>query len=167
MTLPEQYLQRLDSLQVKYRVIQHAPVRRMLDDQEAAFAGVIVVKNILFSVDGKLVLVLQDDQNRVDVHTLASVMGVSRSRVRMATNEELAAAMGVAPGLVSPLVLAEDTPVRVIISRQLTGRSALGFHFGDPARTAVISSADLLRFLRNLGVEPQITSIDGTKVQEG
>ncbi|WP_054750995.1 YbaK/EbsC family protein [Lacticaseibacillus thailandensis] len=160
MALPKQYLQRLDSLRIHYEVVGSAAA-----SPTPTGTKVMVVSNECLAVQGQPVLVLQAARYQVDRHKLATIYGVDADSIQPATPTQLTA-VGATSGHVSALTLPEDTHVPVVLSRQLVGRAALAFDLGAADQLVVISSADLLRFLRNLGVAPRITSVEGVAVQE-
>ncbi len=73
----------------------------------------------------------------------------------------MAAALGVAPGAVTPLALMNDDEHRVtaILDDVMLRNDPLNFHPLRNDRTTAIASADLVRFVRSSGHEPLIAAL--------
>lgn len=62
-----------------------------------------IVKSLCFMVEGQPVIVLAAGDRRVDDRKLATIYGVSRKKVKVATPEQCVEVFGYSPGSVPPL----------------------------------------------------------------
>jgi prolyl-tRNA editing enzyme YbaK/EbsC (Cys-tRNA(Pro) deacylase) len=62
-----------------------------------------IVKSIAFIVDGTPIVVLTSGDQRVDDRKIATIRGVGRKQVKIATPEQLVEIYGYAPGAMPPL----------------------------------------------------------------
>lgn len=63
-----------------------------------------IVKSIAFIVDGTPIVVLTSGDQRVDDRKIATIRGVGRKQVKIATPEQLVEIYGYAPGAMPPLL---------------------------------------------------------------
>jgi Cys-tRNA(Pro)/Cys-tRNA(Cys) deacylase len=128
-----------------HRVLAHAPTRTMRDaagnlDLDTAR----IVKTIAFRLrDGRIVLAALRGTRRVDYAKLAALLGVSRRDLAALAPDEVLEALGVAPGGVSPLPLA-DGAVALVDADVLDIAPTAYCGLGRPDRTLEIAPRDLL-----------------------
>jgi prolyl-tRNA editing enzyme YbaK/EbsC (Cys-tRNA(Pro) deacylase) len=77
-----------------------------------------IAKSILFLIDGAPVMVIASGNQRIDDRKLATLLGVSRKKVRTATAENCIEITGYAPGGVPPLGHRRDD-IRIFIEDSL------------------------------------------------
>lgn len=106
-------------------------------------------------------LVVVGDEKRVELKTLAGLLG--SSRLRFGAADRLKKHLGVDPGAVSLFAVVNDldNAVEVIIDRELWKSEAFQFHPLVNTSTLVISRDNLKRFLAQTGHEVQILDVPG------
>jgi Ala-tRNA(Pro) deacylase len=109
---------------------------------------------------GRLWLVTLLDDRRVDLNALSRRLGAAR--FSFGRPELLREVLGVEPGSVTPLAIANDTAGRVthVIDSGLLAAGTVNCHPLRNDATTAIGSADLLRFVRETGHEPVILDPD-------
>jgi Cys-tRNA(Pro) deacylase len=111
-----------------------------------------VVRSILFQVrPDEFVLVLVAGPSQVDWRKLRQL--VRRSRVRMATEEEVLEVTGYRVGTVSPFGV--KTPVRVMIDESVLKEEEISLGSGVRNTAIVMKSSDLYQALG----EPEVVSL--------
>jgi Ala-tRNA(Pro) deacylase len=161
---PDGLLARLDALGIGHRTVVHPPVftveesKALRPDLPGGHS-----KNLFLKPqkgEGPFLLAVLDEDRRVSVNALARGAGVAR--VGFATASDLMAQLGVEPGSVTPFGLVNTPPgtVRLIFDRQLMEAFEwVNFHPLTNTMTTAIRPADLLRFLRQLGHEPELVDL--------
>jgi Cys-tRNA(Pro) deacylase len=103
-----------------------------------------VVRSILFQVrPEEFVMVLAAGPDQIDWRKLRQL--VKRSRVRMATEEEVQRVTGYRVGTVSPFGL--QNPVRILIDESVLRQAEVSLGSGVRSVAIIIKSADLRRAL--------------------
>jgi len=136
----------LDSLGITHRVFRHekpvtsfeqaASERKQKPEQ--------IVRSILFQVrPGEFVMVLMAGSGQVDWKKLRQV--VKRSRVRMATEEEVLEVTGYRIGTVSPFGL--KTQVRVMMDASVLREEEISIGSGVRSVAIIMKSEDVRRAL--------------------
>ncbi len=121
-------------------------------------------KNLLLKdARGKLFLVTLRADRRADLKTLPALLG--GKRLSFASAETLHAALGVAPGSVTPLALVNDVAHRVAfaLDRALAEAEHIVTHPLVNTASVSLRTPDFFRLLRALGVEPAIIDLDGAR----
>jgi len=115
----------------------------------------------LFLKDNKgapwLVVALEDAL--LDLKALPGLIG--SHRLSFASADTLMAALGVAPGSVTPFALINDTACRVtvVLDRTMLEHRLLNYHPLVNTMTTAIAAGDLLAFIRDCGHEPLIVAL--------
>ncbi|MDJ0391477.1 prolyl-tRNA synthetase associated domain-containing protein [Roseomonas sp. E05] len=156
---PEGLLARLAALGIAARTVGHPPLHTVAESK--ALRGSLPgahAKNLFLKpkAPGPYLLVVLEEDRQVAVNALLRRLGVPRGQFTSAV--ELFAELGVRPGAVTPLALINSLPgrVRVVIDRALLdGVETVHFHPLVNTATTALAPADLLRFLRALGHEPE------------
>ncbi|CAH2598956.1 Prolyl-tRNA synthetase associated domain-containing protein [Rhodovastum atsumiense] len=118
-------------------------------------------KNLLLKDNrGQLWLVTMRAGLRADLKALAGLLGAKR--VSFASPATLLAALGLAPGAVSPLGLVNDATgqVRLALDRALLEAGRITCHPLVNTATVSLSSQDFARVLERLGVRPLVLDLD-------
>ena len=103
-----------------------------------------IVRSILFQIrPGEFVMVLVAGREQVDWRKFRQLVG--RSRVRMATEEEVLDVTGYRIGTVSPFGL--KNPVRVLIDESVLREEEISLGSGTRQMAIIMKSADLRRAL--------------------
>jgi Cys-tRNA(Pro) deacylase len=115
-----------------------------------------IVRSILFQVrPGEFVMVLMAGRDQVDWRKLRQL--VKRSRVRMATEEEVLQVTGYRIGTVSPFGL--KTQVRMMIDASVLREEEISMGSGIRNMAIIMKSADLRRALSNSEIVSLLESI--------
>jgi len=158
---PESLLARLEALGVAHRTVSHPPVftveesKALRPDLPGGHSKNLFLKPQ--KTTGPFLLVVLEEDRRVSVNALGRAL--STPRATFGSAEELLAILGVEPGSVTPFGLVNAPPgsVRPVFDRHLMEDfDWVNFHPLTNAMTTAIRPADLLRFLRGLGHEPEI-----------
>jgi Cys-tRNA(Pro)/Cys-tRNA(Cys) deacylase len=136
----------LEKLNIPHQVFRHErPV--MSFEQAAADRNQRpeqIVRSILFQIrPGEFVMVLMAGPNQVDWRKLRQLL--KRSRVRMATEEEVLEVTGYRIGTVSPFGL--NNPVRVMIDASVLREEEISIGSGVRNMAIIMKSADVQRAL--------------------
>ena len=136
----------LDRLHIPYRLYTHTgPITSLA--QAAAERGQRpeqVVRSILFRLEqDRFAMVLMAGAAQVDWRTLRKHLG--RSRLTMATEEEVLAVTGYQTGAVSPLGLPQPLPI--YIDEGVLAEDEISLGSGVRGMTVILRSADLLKAL--------------------
>ncbi|PWR21235.1 prolyl-tRNA synthetase associated domain-containing protein [Zavarzinia aquatilis] len=156
-------LARLDALGIAHRTHDHAPAHTVEEAQ--ALRGALVgghAKN-LFLKDrkGGFWLVVAEENTRVDLTALEKFL--QAPRLSFGAAEAMTALLGVSPGSVTPLALANESaaPVRLVLDEGLMAFDPLHFHPLRNDRTTALPRADFLRFLEAVGHPPLMADLAG------
>jgi Cys-tRNA(Pro) deacylase len=136
----------LEKLNIPHRVFRHE--KPLLSFAQAAEERnqrpEQIVRSILFQIrSGEFVMVLVAGREQIDWKKLRQFVG--RSRVRMATEEEVLDLTGYRVGTVSPFGL--KNPVRVLIDESVLREEELSLGSGARQMAIIMKSADLRRAL--------------------
>ncbi|MCB5167017.1 YbaK/EbsC family protein [Streptomyces bambusae] len=137
----------LDTDGCTYAVHTHAPAHSVAERQALPFPWSQAVKTLAFTTpDVALLLVVLRAEDRVDFARLAAVLGTSRSRLRPA-DPELLAAEGLVPGGVPPVSHRPGVPCLIDTAvAEADGPVYCGAGTAD--RTLQLDSAVLVRLPR-------------------
>jgi Cys-tRNA(Pro) deacylase len=144
----------LEKMNITHRVFRHEnPL--MSFEQAAAERNQRpeqIVRSILFQVrPEEFVMVLVAGREQVDWRKLRQLVG--RSRLRMATEEEVLEVTGYRIGTVSPFGL--KNPIRVLVDESVLREEEISTGSGARQMAILMKSADLRRALR----EPEVVSL--------
>lgn len=114
---------------------------------------------------GELVLLVCDEDRRVDLKRLARDLGVGR--FSFASPATLWRTLGVTPGSVTPFALINDRPaagheprVQVVLDRRMMTEDVLNYHPLDNRMTTSIGRGDLGKFIEATGHPLHICDLD-------
>jgi len=136
----------LEKLNVPHHVFRHE--KPLLSFEQAAEERKQrpeqIVRSILFQIrPGKFLMVLVAGREQVDWKKLRQL--VRRSRVRMATEDEVLDVTGYRVGTVSPFGL--KTPVKVLIDESVLKEDEISLGSGARQTAIIMKSADLRQAL--------------------
>jgi Cys-tRNA(Pro) deacylase len=103
-----------------------------------------IVKSLLFTCDGRDVLVLVPGDRRADRAKIAAAAGAAKAKIADAA--EVERATGYAPGAVAPVALREVS--EVLIERTLLAHDLVWFGAGSTSHMAALAPTDLARLAR-------------------
>jgi Cys-tRNA(Pro)/Cys-tRNA(Cys) deacylase len=148
----------LDRLNIPHRVFEHQKPLRSFEQaaEERHQRPEQIVRSILFQIrPGEHVMVLVAGPAQVDWRKLRQLVG--RSRVRMATEEEVLEVTGYRVGTVSPFGL--KTPVRTLIDESVLREEELSLGSGARQMAIIMKSADLRRALGEADIVSLLESV--------
>jgi Ala-tRNA(Pro) deacylase len=134
----------LEEAGVDFDVLEHAHTERAVD--EAAALGIgpeEVAKTLVLVAPGDNVRAVLAASERIDLHKVAAVLGISGKKVHLASEDELARSYpDFELGAVPPLGGRED---RVIVDERLARRDSVVLEAGSHHRSVRVKAADLVR----------------------
>ncbi len=156
MTEKEKVYSALDSLGIKYKVIDHEEVHTIEEmDALGIFTDGEVCKNLfLRNANGKthyVVSMLKDKHPDIQ-NTIRSQLGCSR--LSFGSDERLQKHLGLKPGAVSPFGIINDEShdVNLVFDSDLKKVNGfVGFHPNDCTSFVWLEFADLLKFIKHYG----------------
>jgi Ala-tRNA(Pro) deacylase len=164
MHTPDTLLAYLDKLGIAHNTVTHPPVFTV--EQAKALRGRINgahTKN-LFLRDRKyeLYLVVALESAEIELKSLHRALGAS-GRFSFGAPDLLREVLGVEPGSVTPLAVANDKVgrVTVVLDADLMGHDVVNFHPLINTMTTTLSRDDLFKFLDATGHKPRIERISG------
>ena len=151
----------LDRLGIGTTTIEHQAVFTVAESDalERGLPGGHTKNLFLKDAKGRLFLVIAQSHTSVDLKTLHKTLGCARLSFGKA--ELLMAVLGVPPGSVTAFSVINDPQgrVSVAIDEALMGFDVINCHPLVNTATTSISRADLLRFFRESGHEPQVVKL--------
>jgi Ala-tRNA(Pro) deacylase len=134
----------LEEAGVDFDVLEHAHTERAVD--EAAALGIgpeEVAKTLVLVAQGENVRAVLAASERIDLHKVAALLGISGKKVHLASEDDLARSYSdFELGAVPPLGGRED---RVIIDERLARRDSVVLEAGSHDRSVRLKAADLVR----------------------
>ena len=148
----------LDGLGIAHSTLDHAPVFTVEESQpvKAALPGGHSKNLFLKDKKQNLVLISALHDTQIALNQLHKRLGTARFSFGNA--DLLVEKLGVQPGSVTAFALVNDPDreVRFILDAALMAHETVNFHPLKNDATTALSSADLLKFVRALGREPEI-----------
>ncbi len=157
MLSPQDLFLKLDALGIAHHTVEHPPVFTV--DEAKALRGALPgahIKNLfLRNKKDEMWLVVALEDRVLDLRRLGEVLGAGR--LSFGSPERLKRHLGVAPGSVTPLALANDEGhgVRLALDRGIVDAGPVNAHPLVNTLTTALSAADLLRFFAATGHEPR------------
>ena len=154
---PQQLFARLDQLGVAHRTVEHPPVFTV--EEAKALRGNLPdhhIKNLfLRNKKEEMWLVVALEDRAIDLKRLGEVLGAGR--LSFGSAERLKRTLGVEPGSVTPLALANDAAhaVRLVLDRGVAEGGPVNAHPLVNTMTTALTPADLLRFFAATGHTPR------------
>ncbi len=154
-------LARLASLGIATTTREHAPVFTVEEARRlrGEIAGAHCKNLFLKDKNGALWLVVCLEDTRVDLRALPDVIG--SGRLSFAKPELLRERLGVDAGSVTPFAVinAPRGSINLILEKAMMEHAILNYHPLENCATTSISSADLVKFVRSCGHEPQMLAL--------
>ena len=138
----------LEKLNIPHRVFVHEKPLMSFEQaaEERGQRPEQIVRSILFQIrPDEFLMVLVAGRDQVDWRKLRQL--VKRSRIRMATEEEVLEVTGYRIGTVSPFGI--KTPVKVLIDESVLKEEEISIGSGTRQMAIIMKSADLQRILGN------------------
>ena len=137
----------LEEAGVDFDVLEHAHTERAVD--EAAALGIgpeEVAKTLILVAPDENVRAVLAASERIDLHKVAALLGISGKHVHLASEDDLVRAYPEFElGAVPPLGGRED---RVIVDERLATRDSVVLEAGSHERSLRLKAADLVRLAR-------------------
>ena len=155
-------LQLLDREGIGYELYEHAAVFTVAEAIAANIPHSEFGAKNLFLRDGKhraYYLVVLPDQKSVPLREIQERLG-SR-RLSFASNQDLAAMLGLVPGSVTPLGALNDVEhrVEVVIDQELVDAGRVTVHPCDNTATVLLATNDLIELLRRHGSKARVVTL--------
>ena len=153
---PQQLFARLDQLGIAHRTVEHPPVFTV--EEAKALRGNLPghhIKNLfLRNKKEEMWLIVALEDRAIDLKRLGDVLGAGR--LSFGSADRLKRHLGVDPGSVTPLALANDEShaVRLVLDRSVAEGGPVNAHPLVNTMTTALSPADLLRFFEATGHRP-------------
>jgi Ala-tRNA(Pro) deacylase len=154
---PQQLFARLDQLGIAHRTVEHPPVFTV--EEAKALRGNLPghhIKNLfLRNKKEEMWLVVALEDRAIDLKRLGDVLGAGR--LSFGSADRLKRTLGVEPGSVTPLSLANDEAraVQLVLDRGVADGGPVNAHPLVNTMTTALARADLLRFFDATGHTPR------------
>lgn len=102
-----------------------------------------IIKSLVFLIDGEPYLTISNGETRVSDRKLASLLGVGRSKVRLAPGAEALRLTGYAPGVMPPF--GHHGPLSTLVDPGVVAQPRVYGGTGDPLVLLSIEPAELVR----------------------
>ena len=123
--------------------------------------GTTLCKNLFFRnhKGNKHYLVIMDSRRQMDIHAIERVL--HQGKLSFASPQRLMRYLGVRPGSVSLFSLINDVnhEVFLFIDETLTGVDKVSFHPNDNTASLVISTADMMKFVKSVSNPYEVLSL--------
>ncbi len=141
----------LTDLEIPHQVFQHEQPPRSLEQaaEERGQRPEQIVRSILFRCSrGEYVMVLMAGPQQIDWKTLRQYVG--RSRITMASKEEVLSVTGYELGAVAPFGL--PNPLRVLVDKSVLREEDISMGSGGRGMAVLLKSADLMSALGDVEI---------------
>jgi Ala-tRNA(Pro) deacylase len=147
---------------------EHPAVFRVGEAPElkAGIPGAHTKNLFLKDAKGQLWLISAEDRTQIDLKRLPPVIGAAR--LSFGSAELMEQVLGVTPGSVTALALANDKAhrVRFVLDRALAEAETVNFHPLTNTATTGLAQAGFRRFLAAVGVTPLVVDFAAMQVVE-
>ena len=154
----EALLAYLDALGLSHETVDHPPVFTVAESDQikADMPGGHTKNLFLKDKKGALILISALQSTEIDLKGLHKRLECGR--LSFGKPDLLHEALGVTPGSVTAFAIVNDPEkrVRFILDAALMAHETVNFHPLKNDATTAVSSADLMKFVRALGREPEI-----------
>lgn len=115
--------------------------------------GTVLCKNLFFRnhKGNRHYLVIMDSCHNMDIHDIEHKL--HQGKLSFASPERMMKYLGVRPGSVSLFTLVNDVnhEVTLFVDNELRKAEKVSFHPNDNTASLVISNADMMKFIENIG----------------
>jgi len=159
---PEELLGFLAALAIPVQTVEHPPLFTVEDSKSlrGEIAGGHTKNLFLKDKKGQLFLLVLGEEAVVDLKRVHGKIG-ALGRLSFGSASLLEEVWGVTPGAVTPFGAINDGArrVTVVLDLAMMAQERLNFHPLVNTRTSSLASADLVKFLRATGHEPNIVAL--------
>jgi Ala-tRNA(Pro) deacylase len=150
---------RLDELGIAATTIEHAPVFTVEESQglRGTIPGAHTKNLFLKDKDGRMVLVVANEDTKVDLKALAKRLGFGR--LSFGKPDLLMEVLGIEPGSVTAFALINETSsglAAVVVDEALMAFAEVNCHPLVNNATTRIATRDLIRFMEECGHVPRV-----------
>lgn len=152
----------LDSLNIKYEYYEHPEAPTIeIASQFYRGEGTTLCKNLFFRnhKGNRHYLVIMESTFAMDIHSVEKIL--HQGKLSFASPERMMRYLGVKPGSVSLFNLVNDInrDVTLFVDSKLLTVEKVSFHPNDNRASLVISSEDMLKFIKNIGNSYEIMDL--------
>ncbi|MBQ6237945.1 MAG: prolyl-tRNA synthetase associated domain-containing protein [Bacteroidales bacterium] len=152
----------LDSLNIKYEYYEHPEAPTIeIASQFYRGEGTTLCKNLFFRnhKGNRHYLVIMESTFAMDIHSVEKIL--HQGKLSFASPERMMRYLGVKPGSVSLFNLVNDInrEVTLFVDSKLLTVEKVSFHPNDNRASLVISSEDMLKFIKNIGNNYEIMDL--------
>ncbi len=152
----------LDSLNIKYEYYEHPEAPTIeIASQFYRGEGTTLCKNLFFRnhKGNRHYLVIMESTFAMDIHSVEKIL--HQGKLSFASPERMMRYLGVKPGSVSLFNLVNDLnrEVTLFVDSKLLTVEKVSFHPNDNRASLVISSEDMLKFIKNIGNNYEIMDL--------
>jgi len=152
----------LDSLNIKYEYYEHPEAPTIeIASQFYRGEGTTLCKNLFFRnhKGNRHYLVIMESNFAMDIHSVEKIL--HQGKLSFASPERMMRYLGVKPGSVSLFNLVNDInrEVTLFVDSKLLTVEKVSFHPNDNRASLVISSEDMLKFIKNIGNNYEIMDL--------
>lgn len=144
----------LDKLGIKFDYYEHPEAPTIeIAAQYYRGEGTTLCKNLFFRnhKGNRHYLVIMDSTHAMDIHDIEHKL--HQGKLSFASPERMMKYLGVRPGSVSLFTLVNDVnhEVTLFVDNGLRNAEKVSFHPNDNTASLVISNADMMKFIENIG----------------
>ena len=155
-------IKKLDELNIPYNIVEHPPALtteladKFIEGHEGVRSKTMFLTNRRKT---EYYLVIMDESKMLDMNKFREI--TNANKIRMASSDSLLEKMGLAPGVVSPFGLLNNTEkdVNVYIDKDVLSEKIITFHPNTNEKTMFINTCDLPKFLNDIGYEMNIIDL--------
>lgn len=131
--------------------------------------GTVLCKNLFFRnhKGNRHYLVIMDSRHNMDIHDIEHKL--HQGKLSFASPERMMRYLGVRPGSVSLFTLVNDVnhEVTLFVDNKLREAGKVSFHPNDNTASLVISNADMMKFIENVGNSYEFLNLYENEEQSG
>lgn len=163
-TSPEALLKTLQSLDIPYKIYNHAPIFTVEEGQhlKAEIPGTHCRNLFLIDKKKRMILITAANETTIDLKNLQERLNYAR--LSFASKTRLWDYLGIYPGAVTPFcaINDHDHQVKMILDSTMMNAEQINVHPLDNAMTIGLAPTELLRFYTHTGHTPEILDFSST-----
>lgn len=167
-TLPENLLNTLKSLNIKYELHHHEAVFTVAESEkvDAKISGTHCRNLFLRDRKKKNYLLTLQNMTAVDMKKLPVI--IESDRLSFGSAKRLWQYLGVRPGSVCPFSIVNDTDnqVKILLDKSMMEADIVNYHPLLNTMTVSLKPSDLIKFIESTGHEAHIVDLSNAKPNE-